>query len=128
MSLRPSQGLNPRLSSAMSALKIESVAMLLSTEPNALVNEKTAVELVVKDPDTSGLDSPNTVDLVGDLKMSLDSKAPPLTTPYSMANSMCDLPGVAYALELFMASHMLESEEYINKSDPKKYDYWLDSI
>lgn len=65
--------------------------------------------------------SPNTVHLTGDLKLSLESKAPPVQNPYSMAQSMVDLPCAAYALELFLASHMLESEDYMNKSDPKKY-------
>src|ERR1700676_4125979 len=56
----------------------------------------------------------------GDLKFSLEAKAPPVESPYSMANSTCDLPCAAYALELFLASHMLESEDYIHKGDPKK--------
>jgi hypothetical protein len=37
-----------------------------------------------------------------------------------MANSTSDIPCAAYALELFLASHMLESEDYLNKGDPKK--------
>lgn len=64
--------------------------------------------------------SPDTVHLSGDLKMSLDEKAPVVQQPYSMAHSMVDLPCAAYALELFLASHMLESEEYMHKGDPQK--------
>ncbi|KAF7982688.1 hypothetical protein HWV62_27180 [Athelia sp. TMB] len=64
--------------------------------------------------------SPDTVHLNGDLKMAQDSKVPSVQNPYNMANSMVDLPCAAYALELFLASHMLESEEYMNKGDPKK--------
>lgn len=55
-----------------------------------------------------------------DLKLPLDRKAPPVVNPYSMENSMRDLPCAAYALELFLASHMLESEDYMHKGDPKK--------
>ena len=40
--------------------------------------------------------------------------------PYSAKRALGDLPGIAYALHLFLASHMLESEEYCNESDPKK--------
>ena len=78
-----------------------------------------------KSLDTKAEDTPvtslETVHLAGDLKMSLDTKAPVVEQPYSMAHSMVDLPCVAYALELFLASHMLESEEYMNQGDPQKY-------
>ncbi|KIP02601.1 hypothetical protein PHLGIDRAFT_130658 [Phlebiopsis gigantea 11061_1 CR5-6] len=40
--------------------------------------------------------------------------------PYSAKKALGDLNGIAYALHLFLASHMFESEEYCNKSDPKK--------
>ena len=39
---------------------------------------------------------------------------------YSPKDALDDLPGVSYALQLFLESHMLESEEYCHKSDPKK--------
>ncbi|GJE96162.1 hypothetical protein PsYK624_123550 [Phanerochaete sordida] len=45
---------------------------------------------------------------------------PPPAVPYVAKKALSDLPGIAYALHLFLASHMLESEEYCNKSDPKK--------
>jgi hypothetical protein len=45
---------------------------------------------------------------------------PPVQEPYSPEIALEDLPGVSYALETFLASHMLESEEYCNKSDPEK--------
>ena len=45
---------------------------------------------------------------------------PPPEAPYAPKKALEDLPGIAYALHLFLASHMLESEEYCNRSDPKK--------
>jgi hypothetical protein len=45
---------------------------------------------------------------------------PPINEPYEAADALEDLPGISYALELFVASHMLESEEYCHKSDPEK--------
>lgn len=48
-------------------------------------------------------------------------KEPPSPeVPYSAKKALGDLDGIAYALHLFLASHMFESEEYCNKSDPKK--------
>ena len=38
---------------------------------------------------------------------------------YTHARALEDTPGIAHALELFLASHMKESEEYCTKSDPK---------
>lgn len=68
--------------------------------------------------------SPETAHLVGDLKMSLDEKRPAVQQPYSTAHPMVDLPCAAYALELFLASHMLEAEEYMRQGDPQKYVYF----
>ncbi|KLO18664.1 hypothetical protein SCHPADRAFT_899460 [Schizopora paradoxa] len=39
---------------------------------------------------------------------------------YTHGRALEDLPGVAHALALFMASHMIESEQYCHESDPKK--------
>lgn len=96
----------------MSSLEVQTMSGGSNTAPNGkAVNVKLAV-----DPSSS----PDAVHRNGDLKMSQDSMAPPVQHPYNMANSMVDLPCAAYALELFLASHMLESEEYMNQSDPKK--------
>ena len=54
-------------------------------------------------------------------KNSLRADAPPVLNPYSMKNSMSDLPCAAYAIDLFLASHMLESEDYLHKGDPNKW-------
>jgi hypothetical protein len=46
---------------------------------------------------------------------------PSVQYPYNAAkNALSDLPGVSYALELFLASHMIECEDYCNESDEKK--------
>lgn len=59
-------------------------------------------------------------EIAGDMALSLRARAPPVKNPYSMANSMCDIPCAAYALDLFLASHMLEAEDYMHKGDPQK--------
>ncbi|KAJ7200925.1 hypothetical protein B0H12DRAFT_1163997 [Mycena haematopus] len=45
---------------------------------------------------------------------------PPVKVPYKAADALADLPGVSYALDLFLASKMHESEDYMNQSDKKK--------
>jgi hypothetical protein len=35
-------------------------------------------------------------------------------------NALDDLPGITYALDLFLASHMVESEDFCHKMDPPK--------
>jgi hypothetical protein len=41
--------------------------------------------------------------------------------PYDTSEALKDLPGITYALDIFLASHMFEAEDYCHKSDPKKY-------
>ncbi|TFK53849.1 hypothetical protein OE88DRAFT_1654178 [Heliocybe sulcata] len=41
-------------------------------------------------------------------------------TPYSPAHALDDIPGVRYALDLFLASYMVESEKYCDDCDPNK--------
>ena len=50
---------------------------------------------------------------------------PPVTEPYSTENALDDLPGVSYALALFLASHMVELEDYCHESDPQKYAVFI---
>ncbi|KAF8070007.1 hypothetical protein FPV67DRAFT_1753952 [Lyophyllum atratum] len=45
---------------------------------------------------------------------------PPVKYPYDPKEALDDLPGVSYALQLFLASHMVESEEYCHTSDERK--------
>ena len=35
-------------------------------------------------------------------------------------DALGDIPGVRYALDLFLASHMVESENFCNEMDPTK--------
>ncbi|KAI0085514.1 hypothetical protein BDY19DRAFT_438314 [Irpex rosettiformis] len=39
---------------------------------------------------------------------------------YTQQKALEDIDGICYALRLFLASHMLEAEEYCNKCDPQK--------
>ncbi|THH26374.1 hypothetical protein EUX98_g7819 [Antrodiella citrinella] len=41
-------------------------------------------------------------------------------TPYSQERALDDLDGISYALHLFLASHMIECEEFCHKNDPEK--------
>lgn len=50
----------------------------------------------------------------------IDATPPPISRPYASANALDDLAPVVYALELFLASHMVESEQYCEKSDPQR--------
>jgi hypothetical protein len=52
---------------------------------------------------------------------SIHSFPPSVKAPYAAKDALGDIPGVSYALELFLASKMVESEDYCNESDPKKY-------
>ncbi|KAH0580181.1 hypothetical protein H2248_001704 [Termitomyces sp. 'cryptogamus'] len=45
---------------------------------------------------------------------------PQVKSPYTPSEALGDLPGVCYALETFLNSRMLESEEYCHKSDVGK--------
>jgi hypothetical protein len=61
-------------------------------------------------------------------KLSLGlAKKPPLLTeppavswPYSHSAALDDIPGIAYALDTFLKSQMIESEEYCHRNDPRK--------
>ena len=51
---------------------------------------------------------------------SIYSIPPSVKCPYNPVDALADIPGISYALDLFLASHMLESEDYCNKSDEHK--------
>jgi hypothetical protein len=54
-------------------------------------------------------------------KSSYKTDSPPaVQRPYKPEEALDDIPGVAFALEHFLSSHMLESEEYCNKMDETK--------
>lgn len=46
---------------------------------------------------------------------------PPVAVPYDPQQALGDLPGVSYALEIFLASHMVEAEDFCHLSDKDKY-------
>jgi hypothetical protein len=54
------------------------------------------------------------------------AKKPPLTElpvvswPYSHSAALDDIPGIAYVLDTFLKSQMVESEEYCHRNDPQK--------
>ncbi|KAI9435435.1 hypothetical protein H4582DRAFT_1817570 [Lactarius indigo] len=54
------------------------------------------------------------------VKKSSLGEPPAVTWPYTHASALNDISGVAYALDLFLKSFMVESEEYCHTSDPKK--------
>lgn len=55
-----------------------------------------------------------------------NAKKPPLTElpvvswPYSHSAALDDIPGIAYVLDTFLKSQMVESEEYCHRNDPQK--------
>jgi hypothetical protein len=49
----------------------------------------------------------------------------PKNKKYSPKDALDDLPRAHHALNLFMASYMVESEEYCKAADPKSYVYAL---
>ena len=51
---------------------------------------------------------------------SIYSIPPSVKSPYNPVEALADIPGISHALDLFLASHMLESEDYCNKSDERK--------
>lgn len=53
---------------------------------------------------------PRPVDLVLDPKSSYNPEQ----------DALKDIPGLRYALELFLSSHMVEAEDYCNEMDPDK--------
>ena len=46
---------------------------------------------------------------------------PAVKEPYDQSEALDDIPGVSYALEQFLASHMVESEEYCHRMDEPKF-------
>lgn len=53
-------------------------------------------------------------------KTPAEPEPPAVSWPYSHAAALDDIPGIAYALDTFLKSHMVESEEYCHRNDPKK--------
>ena len=45
---------------------------------------------------------------------------PSVKYPYNPQEALDDIPGIKYAMDLFLASRMIEAEDYCNTSDEKK--------
>ena len=45
---------------------------------------------------------------------------PAVAWPYAHAAALDDISGIAYALDTFLKSQMVEAEEYCHRNDPKK--------
>lgn len=49
------------------------------------------------------------------------SSPPAIPQPYNAASALGDIPAIAYALELFLSSKMVESEKFLLDCDPTMY-------
>ncbi|KZS95551.1 hypothetical protein SISNIDRAFT_452213 [Sistotremastrum niveocremeum HHB9708] len=54
------------------------------------------------------------------LMVSQGPPPPKVTGAYKISDALVDLPGVRYAVSLFLESHMVECEEWCDENDPKK--------
>ena len=63
-------------------------------------------------------------------KKPAEPEPPAVSWPYSHAAALDDIPGIAYALDTFLKSHMVESEEYCHRNDPNKCvaSLWSSSV
>jgi hypothetical protein len=106
----------------MNATEIETLPNARTVPTTGNVNGGRTIPIVDsdKDIDLQGTPTIKPVCPADGLALSLKTKAPPVGNPYSPANAICDISCVAYALELFLASHMLESEDYLHMGDSKK--------
>jgi hypothetical protein len=57
---------------------------------------------------------------LGTVKCPVLADPPPVIWPYLHDTALDDISGIAYALDMFLKSLMVESEEYCHRSDPKK--------
>lgn len=57
---------------------------------------------------------------LGTVKKPVLGEPPAVIWPYSHATALDDISGIAYALDMFLKSLMVESEEYCHRCDPKK--------
>ncbi|KIM74729.1 hypothetical protein PILCRDRAFT_827932 [Piloderma croceum F 1598] len=104
----------------MNATEIETNIRTVPTADS--IDGGCTIPIAVSDTDIDLQDTPTIKPVcpADDLTLPLKAKAPPVENPYSPANAICDISCVAYALELFLASHMLESEDYLHIGDLKK--------
>lgn len=89
--------------------------------PTLVVDARNSDDGSFLTPVDSNLGTPATSTSSETSFQSIYTKPPPIKVPYNPKIALDDIPGIAYALELFLASHMHESEEYCHRSDEKKY-------
>ena len=96
-----------------------------STPPSPftdLSSSPTAISASASNPttDLTSLPSELSKSNLETVKRSSPGVPPAVRWPYSPTSALDDIPGIAYALDLFLKSLMVESEEYCHASDPKK--------
>src|SRR6266852_2495804 len=101
------------------------------TTPDSPFTDTSSSALALSASAVSGAGTPYT-DLtslpsdVSKLSLGLAKKPPPppppaaTKWPYSHRAALDDIPGIAYALDTFLKSQMVESEEYCHRNDPQK--------
>ena len=91
--------------------------------PSTTLDFNPATSFSIDSTQADASSSPKYTMSSGDKKESWSSiytTPPSIKYPYEPTEALGDIVGVSHALDLFLASHMLESEEYCHKSDEKK--------
>ena len=83
-------------------------------------DSSTSVAPSLLTPATTDDTMPSEIDDKKQSWTSVYAQPPSVKYPYNSVEALCDIPAVSYALDLFLASHMLEAEEYCNKTDQNK--------
>ena len=97
-------------------LALSSVLYLLSTSGNSFLQ---------LDTPSHTMPSSNGIPLKRFPSLSWCEKPTAPKGQYEPSRALEDLSGISYALHLFLASHMVEAEEFCHESDPKKYVVFL---
>ncbi|KAI0255620.1 hypothetical protein BJV78DRAFT_1177213 [Lactifluus subvellereus] len=95
------------------------------TTPPSPLTDSPSVPAIFSSASTSNTDFtslPSDVSklCLGTIKKPVLVEPPAVTWPYSNATALDDITGIAYALDMFLKSLMVESEEYCHRCDPKK--------
>lgn len=97
-----------------------------TTPPSPLTDASSAPALFASasagTPNTDLTSLPSDVSKLslGPAKKAPLEEGPGVTWPYSHDVALDDLPGIAFALDMFLKSLMMESEEYCHCKDPQK--------
>jgi hypothetical protein len=110
---------SPRMSGSQTPTRSAAASeLIVDINENDMSISSTTISSV-STPGISNLASPDNLSK-GKASVLERLSPPPVKTPYVVEDALDDLPGISYALEIFLASHMLEAEEYCHKSDPEK--------